>query len=209
MVRRLLHGADTRSASTTKVSNIAEQLASFLAQQIKPECRHGGNTCSVWRCSVGASARCRCSGFLHLLNESVLRSRKDIYIKFYLFMYIHVCASEELYCTVHIVFNFRRHRNHNTMDNPVEGNYLAPADVGRQRREAVVDFVRNVVHEPLEAVRTVLATELHLLADVADRVAANHRLARVKVLLELVVQPDLHHSHVVLKRWVNARRICK
>ena len=77
--------------------------------------------------------------------------------------------------------------------------YLSPADVGRQWRKAVVHFVCNVVHEPLEAVWTVLMAEFELFADVADGVATNHRLASVEILFELVIQPNFYYTHVVLQ----------
>ena len=76
--------------------------------------------------------------------------------------------------------------------------YLSPGLVGGQHGELVIDLICHIVHEPAETLAVVLLLELELLGHVTDGVSAHAGLARVKVLLEIVVQPHLHHTHVVL-----------
>lgn len=85
-------------------------------------------------------------------------------------------------------------------------SYLSPSPVGWQFWKLIVDVICNVVHKPLEALTVVILLELQLFADVANWISAYNWLSSVEIFTEFFIQPNFHHSHVILK--ISSSLVC-
>ena len=82
----------------------------------------------------------------------------------------------------------------------LENLYLSPSNIGGWIWKIFYDIIGDILHKPLKALAVVLLLELELFGDVPDGVAADGWMTSVEVFLELLVQPHLHHSHVILEQ---------
>lgn len=76
--------------------------------------------------------------------------------------------------------------------------YLPPCFIGWQFGKPFIHLIGNILHEPLEVFTLVFLLELYLFTDVPHRVPPHTGLPGVEVLTVFPVQPNLHHSHVIL-----------
>lgn len=78
-------------------------------------------------------------------------------------------------------------------------SYLTPCMIWGQYRKLVIDLICYIVHKPPKTFTVIVFFKFQLFGDIAYWVAPNAGLSGVEIFLEVIIQPHLHHSHVVLK----------
>lgn len=77
---------------------------------------------------------------------------------------------------------------------------LAPLHIFRRQRVMHWNVICDFLHEPFEALTSVLLSESFEITDVSIGQSQSFRTTRVKIIF-ILVPPDLHHTDVVLERW--------
>ena len=83
------------------------------------------------------------------------------------------------------------------MDLSTRRPHLSPESVERWRRELLQCVEGDFLHEPVEGLGAVAASELHLVRDVPVGLAPELRSVGVEII-HIPVQPHLCHTHVIL-----------